>query len=89
MSLKRFQPGANLDEVIAALRGGMSPKECAAKFGISIRTAFRYLKEIRELSPIAPATQAIPTMSMPVKISLEMSSSDFSKLLQTIREIMQ
>lgn len=42
----KFQPSKYKDQAIRDLESGMSPKEVAAKYGISIRTAFRYQGEV-------------------------------------------
>jgi len=79
MPTTKFQPSPNREAAKQALREGMTPKECALKFPITERTAWRYLKEVRE-GPAKPH-EIKEGRSKPVRITLEMGSKDFAKLL--------
>jgi len=81
MAVKLFKPSVFREEAIQALREGMTPVECAAKFHVSERTAWRWLKEMRE----GPRPTALPQIkkeaNRAVRITVEMGSRDLFKLL--------
>lgn len=76
----RFQPSPNKAAAVEALRKGIRPEECAVKFDISTRTASRYLKQIKEGQFIKPP-RVKEARDEPVRITIEMGSKDFAKLL--------
>ncbi len=43
-----FQPNQCREEAKQLLREGVSPEECATRFSIGERTAYRYLKEVQD-----------------------------------------
>lgn len=56
--MARFNPSPHKEEAMQALRNGVSKEECAARFGITIRTAERYLQEIQHPKP--PPVAKVP-----------------------------
>jgi hypothetical protein len=58
--MARFEPSPHKEEAMEALRNGVTKEECAKRFGITIRTAERYLQEIQHPKP--------PPVSKPPKI---------------------
>ena len=81
MNNTQFQPHPNKKATMQALREGMTPVECAAKFHVSERTAWRWLKEVREGPHPAALPQIKKETNRAVKITLEMGSKDLFKLL--------
>ncbi len=53
--MARFEPSPHKEEAMEALRNGVTKEECAARFGITIRTAERYLQEIQHPKPLPVA----------------------------------
>lgn len=49
--MAQFEPSPHKEEAMQALRNGVSKEECAKRFGITIRTAERYLQEIQHPKP--------------------------------------
>ena len=85
MPTVKFQPSPYREAAMQDLREGMTPKECAAKYHVSERTAWRWLKETKE-GPRQVTLQAIkPARSKPVRIHIELGSADFAKLLAFLR----
>lgn len=48
MPPKIFQPSQHKGEIKQLLRDGVTPEECAVRFPISERTAYRYLAEVKK-----------------------------------------
>jgi len=81
MPTVKFQPSPYREAAMQDLREGMTPKECAAKYHVSERTAWRWLKEVREGPRPAALPQIKKETNRAVKITLEMGSKDLFKLL--------
>ena len=92
MAVKIFKSSIHKPAVMQALREGMSPKKCAEMFPINVRTAYRYLKELRYHKEIEkglrqPEPQQIKEpRSTPVRITIEMDFADFRKVLGQLKE---
>jgi len=86
MAVKFFQPSLHKEEAKQDLRGGMTPEECAVKFNISERTAYRYLKEIQEGPHQAKPGPTMYARRAPIKITMEMELKDALEFLEVIRK---
>lgn len=84
MGVNLFRPSPNREAAMQALREGMSPGVCAIKYSISVRTAWRYLNQIKPKAGKAEPRQPKETRDAPVKITLEMGSEEFTKLLDML-----
>lgn len=80
----KFQPASCKQEVMRALREGMSPEECATKFPITERTAFRYLREIQD-EKLSGNSQPRATSTKPIKVTIEAEFQDAFALLEAVR----
>jgi len=85
MPSQLFKPSIHKEACLQDLREGMTPEKCAEKYGFSVRTAFRYLSEIKE----RPHPIVIPLIkkeeNKAVRITLEMGSKDLFRLIEMLK----
>ena len=79
----RFQAKPHRDEAIQALREGIDKFEVMRRFGISLRTADRYIEEIQHPKPPKEEKFQAPP-SEPVKPQASRSSSSTAKPVTTL-----
>ena len=90
MAVKIFKSSIHKPAVMQALREGMSPEKCAEMFPINVRTAYRYLKELRYHKEIEkglrqPEPQQIKEPRRRImKINIELEAEEVSMVLATI-----
>ncbi len=76
----------NREAAMQALREGIGINECVTKFGISAKTVYRYLHQIKVAPPVKSHNDKIVKLKEAthgnVRISFEMPYEDFMKMLQ-------
>lgn len=84
MAVKTFPPNPYKETIKQAMRDGMSPSECAARFPVSERTCWRYLGELRVTLP-GKAPEVKQQRNGAVRITIEADSTDMLKFLSSFR----
>jgi hypothetical protein len=62
--MARFEPSPHKEEAMEAIRNGMSVEEAAARFSISVKTAYRYKDEIEHPERVKPR-KTVPAVKLP------------------------
>lgn len=67
MPVHKYEPSPHKEEAMEALRSGTSPEEVATRFGVNIRTAWRYKYEIdHPKAAKVPKTESVVVGGKPV-----------------------
>lgn len=84
MPTVKFPPHPNQKAGKQALREGMTPEECAVKFDVSERTAYRWLKDVREEMRREALPSIQPARASPIRITVELEFKDTQELLEIL-----